>query len=179
MTTSIDLLSPSASGPETEGLRGVYGRFPTGVMAICAMHEDDPVGFAASSFNTVSMSPPLVAVSVQRGSGTWPLLAASPRIGLSVLADDQLALCTQLSKRTFDRFVGAEWSATADGAVLVEGAAAWLECSLDEAIPVGDHEMAILRVRRFACNGDKRPLVFHDSRFHGLAGLGDWPSEAT
>lgn len=173
MSASIDPLSPSVPEPglDARGLRGVYARFPTGVMAICAMYAGEPVGFVASSFNTVSMAPPLVVVSIQQGSSTWPLLAASPRIGLSVLADDQQGLCTQLAARTFDRFVGAEWSTTREGAVLVEGAAAWLECTLDDVIPVGDHDMAILRVRRFDSFRDKRPLVFHDGGFHGLSGL--------
>lgn len=129
-----------------------------------------PVGFAASSFNTVSAEPPLVAVCIQAGSSTWPLLAASPRIGLSVLASNQEELCRQLAARgSFDRFTGAGWSATRNGAVLIAGAAAWLECNIHDLWAVGDHELVILRVRRHRANGDVAPLVFHASGFRGLA----------
>jgi len=157
---------------DPRALRGVYGRFPTGVMAVAAIHEGRPAGFAASSFNTVSMSPPLVVVSIQATSTTWPLVSASTRIGLSVMAEDQLALCKQLARQG-DRFAGADWSATDHGAVLIEGAAAWLDCTLESLVTVGDHDMSILHVRRFATNGDKEPLVFHDSAFRGLADLTD------
>ncbi|MGH3251148.1 MAG: flavin reductase family protein [Trebonia sp.] len=157
------------AGGDSKVLRGVYGQFPTGVMAMCAMHDGDPAGFAVSSFNTVSAQPPLVAVCVQRGSTTWPLLAASPRIGLSVLAQGQESLCRNLAAGNhFDRFTGAGWSATRNGAVLIADAAAWLECNIHALMPFGDHELVVLRVRRHRANEGAAPLVFHASGFRGL-----------
>jgi flavin reductase (DIM6/NTAB) family NADH-FMN oxidoreductase RutF len=159
----------AVAGGGSQALRGVYGQFPTGVMAMCAMHDGDPVGFAVSSFNTVSAQPPLVAVCVQQGSSTWPLLAVSPRIGLSVLAQGQESLCRQLAARgAFDRFTGAGWSATRNGAVLIADAAAWLECNIHAVMPLGDHELVVLRVRRHRANDGVAPLVFHASGFRGL-----------
>jgi flavin reductase (DIM6/NTAB) family NADH-FMN oxidoreductase RutF len=154
-------------------LRRVYGRFPTGVMAVCAMHQGEPVGFAVSSFNTVSAQPPLVSICVQQGSSTWPLLAGSPRLGLSVLAAGQQKLCRQLANRNqFDRFTGAAWSATQNGAVLLEEAAAWLECSRQDVITIGDHDLVVLRVLRHRANPGVAPLVFHASQLHSLAVAG-------
>jgi flavin reductase (DIM6/NTAB) family NADH-FMN oxidoreductase RutF len=158
---------------DVPALRHVYGRFPTGVMAVCAMYEGDPVGFAVSSFNTVSVEPPLVSICVQQGSSTWPLLSPSPRVGLSVLALSQQALCRQLAARNhFDRFTGAAWSVTRNGAVLIDDAAAWLECDLHDVLPVGDHELVVLRVRQHRANPDVTPLVFHASQFHSLSVAG-------
>jgi flavin reductase (DIM6/NTAB) family NADH-FMN oxidoreductase RutF len=157
---------------DTDALRRVYGRFPTGVMAVCAMRDGDPVGFAASSFVVVSAEPPLVAVCVQRGSTTWPLISASPSIGLSVLSAGQDRLCRQLAARGgFDRFIGAGWSATTHGAVLIEGAAAWLECSIYNVSPAGDHKLALMKVRRHGVNDDAAPLVFHASGFRRLGAV--------
>jgi flavin reductase (DIM6/NTAB) family NADH-FMN oxidoreductase RutF len=173
VTDTIELLAAGLPGESLDiaGLRGVYGRFPTGVMAVAALSDREPIGLTVSSFNTVSMVPPLVVISIQAGSATWPLIEASPRLGLSVMATDQLALSKQLAGKS-DRFAGVAWSATQHGAVLIEGAAAWLECNVEKVVTVGDHDMAILHVQRFAANGDKAPLVFHDSNYHGLAGLG-------
>lgn len=53
MVIELDDAAASAGG-DSRALRGVYGQIPTGVMAMCAMHDGDPVGFAVSSFNTVS-----------------------------------------------------------------------------------------------------------------------------
>jgi len=155
---------------DAAALREVYGRFPTGVMGVCAMHDGDPIGFAASSFNTVSMDPPMVVISVQSSSGSWPLLEASPTLGLSVFSTEQEWLCRQLASHGgFDRFSGADWTATEGGAVLIDGAAAWLECRVHDSSTVGDHELVILEVLRHRVNPDADPLVFHDSGFHSLA----------
>jgi flavin reductase (DIM6/NTAB) family NADH-FMN oxidoreductase RutF len=154
---------------DTDALRRVYGRFPTGVMAVCAMRDGDPAGFAASSFVVVSAQPPLVAVCVQRGSASWSLISASPSVGLSVLSAGQDQLCRQLAARGgFDKFIGAGWSATANGAVLIEGATAWLECAIYSVSLAGDHDLVLMKVRRHSVNGDVAPLVFHASGFHQL-----------
>lgn len=53
--------------------------------------------------------------------------------------------------------------------MLLHGAAAWLDCSVDQVVPAGDHELILLRVHALAVQTDVAPLVFHDSRFRQLA----------
>jgi flavin reductase (DIM6/NTAB) family NADH-FMN oxidoreductase RutF len=152
-------------------LRRAYGCFPSGVTAVCAMRGDAPVGIAASSFVSVSMSPPLVSVCVQHSSTTWPLLADRPRLGLSVLAAAQGEACRRLASKTGDRFAGVDYTVTVEGAVLLEGAAAWLDCSIHEVVVAGDHDLMLLKVEAMETHDGVAPLVFHSSRFHGLADL--------
>ena len=149
---------------DNQRLRRAYGRFPTGVTALCALDGGMPVGLAASSFNTVSADPPLVSVALQLGSTTWPKLVESPRIGVSVFADDQGQLARQMAGHG-DRFAGVGTTAAESGAVFLDGAAAWYEVTLDEVHRIGDHDVAILRVARHGVDEAKRPLVFGDSRF--------------
>ncbi|WP_240437501.1 flavin reductase family protein [Sciscionella marina] len=149
-------------------LRRVYGTFPTGVVAVCAQRDGAPVGIAASSFIPVSLSPPLVAVCVQHTSTTWPLLQDRPRLGLSVLASAHEQVCRQIAAKTGDRFAGVDTVTSDGGAVLLAGALAWLECSLHEAVPAGDHDVALLHVEAARIHEDVDPLVFHGSRFHRL-----------
>jgi flavin reductase (DIM6/NTAB) family NADH-FMN oxidoreductase RutF len=68
-------------------LRRVFGCFPSGVIAVCASIDGEPVGMAASSFTTVSVAPPLVSICVQNTSTTWPRLRECERLGVSVLAE--------------------------------------------------------------------------------------------
>jgi flavin reductase (DIM6/NTAB) family NADH-FMN oxidoreductase RutF len=51
---------------------------------------------AVSSFISVSIDPPLVAISIQRSSATWPRLRGQHRLGQSVLAEGQGDLCRAL-----------------------------------------------------------------------------------
>lgn len=149
-------------------LRRVFGAFPSGVTAIAALLEGGPVGIAASSFTSVSLDPPLVSVCVAHSSTTWPVLRDATRFGVSVLAADQEQACLQLSARGGDRFAELDWRATPDGAVLLGGAGAWLECSTEAQYRAGDHDIVVLRVHDLDADHGIKPLVFHASRFRRL-----------
>jgi flavin reductase (DIM6/NTAB) family NADH-FMN oxidoreductase RutF len=130
------MTAPDPADPS--GLRRAYGTFPSGVTAVCAMREGEPVGFAASSFVAVSLEPALVSICVQRTSTTWPLLVDAPRLGLSVLGAGHEEVCRRLASKTGDRFADVPVTATDGGAVLLHEATAWLECSVHEVVPAGD-----------------------------------------
>ncbi|MFI0446596.1 flavin reductase family protein [Actinomadura sp. 6N118] len=167
MTPSLRTATSADGGPDVAALRETYGSFPTGVIALAALRDGAPVGIAASSFTSVSMSPPLVSVCIQLTSTTWPLLVDRPRLGLSVLSSTQDRACRQLSAKTGDRFAGLSWAADEDGAVLLDGAVAWLNCTIDQTVRAGDHDVVLLRVQRHLTQPGP-PLVFHASSFHQL-----------
>jgi flavin reductase (DIM6/NTAB) family NADH-FMN oxidoreductase RutF len=152
-------------------LRRAYGCFPSGVTAVCALLDGIPIGMAASSFTSVSLSPPLVSLCVQDSSRTWPKLRRCTRLGVSVLAADHDVACVSLSRKEGDRFAGVAWEPTAAGAVFVHGATAWLDCSVEAEIPAGDHMIALLRIHALRAEPETTPLVFHGSRFRTLAAI--------
>lgn len=168
-----ELIPTVADGAvDSTGLRRVFGRFPSGVTAVCALDDAGaPVGLAASSFVAVSLDPPLVGLCVQHTSTTWPRLRDRPRLGLSVLGAGQDRACRQLASKQGDRFAGLDVRPTDDGAVLLGGASAWLDCSIEDAVPAGDHDVVLLRVHRQCTHPGLGPLVFHESGFHALARL--------
>ncbi len=149
-------------------LRRVFGAFPSGVTALAAFVDGRPVGMAASSFTSVSLDPPLVSVCVARTSTTWPLLRGVARLGVSVLSAGQENAGRQLAARNVDRFAGLGWGATPDGAVLLDGASAWLDCSTEQQVRAGDHDIVVLRVHDLDADSELAPLVFHASRFRRL-----------
>lgn len=149
-------------------LRAAFGCFPSGVIAVSALDvADRPVGMAASAFVALSLDPPLVAISIQRTSTSWPRLRQIERLGLSVLGQHQESVCTRLSGKG-DRFGAIEWMPTATGAVLIGSASAWLECALLDEVSAGDHTLAILQIHRLSTDPAVAPLVFHASRFRRL-----------
>jgi flavin reductase (DIM6/NTAB) family NADH-FMN oxidoreductase RutF len=149
-------------------LRNAYGLFPSGVVALCAVVDGEPVGLAASSFTAVSLDPPLVSVCIQTTSTTWPRLEPSPRLGVSFLGEAHDSVCRQLAAKNGDRFAGLVWEATPSGALFIDGAAVWLECSLYRQIEAGDHLIALLQIEQLRIDPDVHPLVFHGSRFRQL-----------
>ena len=149
-------------------LRRVFGAFPTGVTALAALIDGQPVGIAASSFTSVSLDPPLVSVCIAHTSTTWPLLRHAPRYGVSVLSAEQAHAGRQLAAPDGDRFAQLRWRATVDGAVLIEAAGAWLECSIHQQLRAGDHDIVLLRVHDLDSDTAITPLVFHASQFRRL-----------
>ncbi|MER6910535.1 flavin reductase family protein [Streptomyces sp. NPDC000594] len=149
-------------------LRRAFGAYPTGVVAMGALRGNEPVGFAASSFVSISLQPPMAAVSVARTSTTWPRLAGAPVLGLSVLSSGQGALCRRLASREGNRFDGVAWKTTPEGAVLIEDAALWLTARVSATYDGGDHEIVLMELLTAELFSGVEPLVFHTSQFREL-----------
>jgi flavin reductase (DIM6/NTAB) family NADH-FMN oxidoreductase RutF len=154
---------------EPTDLRRVFGAFPTGVTAVAALVDGVPTGITANSFTSVSLEPPIVSVSVAHTSTTWPALRTAARLGISVLGSHQERHGRSLSERRGDRFDSLRWRATADGAVMLEGASAWLDCSIEREIRVGDHDLVLLQVHALDSDPAVPPLIFHASRYRSLS----------
>lgn len=161
----IDVI-PGVAGPL---LRSAFSCFPSGVTAVCAMIGDEPVGMVASSFTSVSLDPPLVSVCITNGSRTWARLRAASRLGISVLGEHQADACRTLAAREGNRFAGLDLQVAPTGSVLLRGAPAWLECSVEDRLPAGDHQIILLRVHAVDAEPHRSPLVFHGSSFRQLA----------
>lgn len=149
-------------------LRKALSLFPTGVVALCAKVEGEPVGMAANSFTSVSLDPPLVAVCIDKTSRTWPRLAMSDRIGISVLGAQHKIVCRQLAQRQGDRFENVEWTSADDQAVFINDAALWLDCTVRSVHEGGDHEVVLFEVHDAKAFPEVQPLVFHQSQFREL-----------
>ena len=59
--------------------------------------------------------------------------------------------------RTGDRFAGLALDSTDEGALFLRDAALWLDCSVEQEIPAGDHHVVLLRVHGHATHGDATP----------------------
>lgn len=166
-------MNPVTAPTDPAALRTVFANIPQTVIALCGLGDDGhPRGLAASSFTTVSLDPPIVSVAMAHTSTTWPALREIPRLGVSVLAEDQDMVCRALSARGTDRFADVDWRAGTDGAVLLDDAVATMECTIIGDIPVGDHQIVLLRIETLAAGPARNPLVFHGSTFRTLAPIG-------
>ncbi|QLY31260.1 flavin reductase family protein [Nocardia huaxiensis] len=149
-------------------LRRTFAHFPSGVVAVCARIGGTPHGLVVSTFVPVSLDPPLVSLCIQYSSETWPHLEKASRLGLSLLGTGQQDAARSLASKHGDRFRDIDLRAGNGNAAFVAGAAAWLEVSVHEQVPAGDHAVVLLRVLRLSTHPDSEPLVFHRSGFRAL-----------
>ncbi|MDT4959803.1 MAG: hypothetical protein QOD31_3602 [Pseudonocardiales bacterium] len=163
-----DVVTVIATVRDPQQLRRVFGSFPSGVAAVAALVAGEPVGIAASSFTSVSLDPPLVSVCIAHTSTTWPVLRTASRLGVSILSAGQEHAGRSLAGRTPDRFAAVPWRSTAHGAVVLDGARAWFETTVEQHVRAGDHDIVVLRVHDLDAQHDIGPLVYYASQFHRL-----------
>ena len=84
-----------------------------------------------------------------------------------MLGTSQAAVIGALASRdSTDRFRHVERHVTEDCAVLLAGAALWLECEIAASHGAGDHEIVLLRVHAAAEATDVEPVVLHRRAYH-------------
>src|ERR1700716_1490548 len=141
-----DGVAMSPTDLSQSSLREAFGHFPSGVIAIAAEVAGVRVGLAASTFVPVSLDPPLVSFCVQNTSTTWPKLKDLPALGISVLGESHDAAAKTLAAKAADRFAGLQTGSRTSGAVFVHGTSVWMESTIEQLIPAGDHTIVILKV---------------------------------
>lgn len=145
--------------------RTVLGHFGSGVVVISAVGARGPVGMSCQSFFSVSLDPPLIAVSPARTSTTWPHIAQVGHFAVSILSRDQEKLCRSFAVSGGDKFVGVEWEpARRTGAPVLAGALAWLDCRVEDIHEAGDHFLVVARVMDLEAGGGE-PLMFYRGGF--------------
>lgn len=152
-----------------DGLREVFGAFPSGVVAVAAEIDGQLVGLAASSFTSVSLDPALVSISIGNGSKTWPDLRRSSHLGITVLADHHGGLARQLAGPVASRFDRLALTTSPSGAAFVVDGIAHFETSIFREVPAGDHTIILLQVHARSSATDGLPLVFHRSGFRRIS----------
>jgi flavin reductase (DIM6/NTAB) family NADH-FMN oxidoreductase RutF len=142
-------------------MREVLGHFASGIVVVTAAGPDGPAGFTCQSFSSLSLDPPLVVFSPAKTSSTWPKIREVGRFCVNVLAADHEELSSAFARSGADKYVGVSWSPAPSGAPILDGVAAWIDCSLEHEYPGGDHTMVAGRVHDLAADETRSPLLFH------------------
>lgn len=157
-------LPPNFSATE---FRDALGMFATGVTIVTARTTEGVfVGLTANSFNSVSLTPPLVLWSLARSAGSMAAFSAGSHYAINILSADQQDLAKQFAMRDNDRFAGVQFELGAGGAPLIAGAAATFECFNRSRYEEGDHVIFVGEVERCMHRAGASPLLFHGGKFY-------------
>ena len=157
---------------DSKAFRQTVGQFATGVTVITTRAAGHPhahgapfVGITASSFNSVSLDPPLVLWSLSTQSSSMPGFRSAAHYAINVLAADQRLLAERFSRKGIDRFEGVAWRAGLTGAPVIDGAVAVFECRNRSQHEEGDHLIFVGEVAHCRRRVGAAPLVYHGGRF--------------
>jgi len=163
-------MSKSTSGavsPEFDArhFRNALGQFATGVTIITTrLPAGDFLGLTVSSFNSVSLDPPLVLWSLSNTASSLPVFTDNSHYVINILAANQIALAERFAMRIENRFDGVDFTLSPTGLPILKGVSAWFECRNRSRYPEGDHVIFVGEVER--CDVSPQPaLVFHGGKF--------------
>lgn len=162
------LASPRALPPSFSAaqFRSALGMFATGVTVVTARDAAGVrIGLTANSFNSVSLSPPLVLWSLSKRAGSLPAFTRGSHYAINILAAEQHEVAARFASRAADRFAGVAFREGASGAPVLEGAAAVFECFNRSQYEEGDHVIFVGEVERCEHRAGAQPLIFHGGRY--------------
>jgi flavin reductase (DIM6/NTAB) family NADH-FMN oxidoreductase RutF len=149
-------------------LRRVMGHFCTGVTVITTRDEAGrPYGLTANAVTSVSLTPPLLLVCVDRKAESHAHFFASKVFAVNILCEAQEHLSRRFAVSGGDKFADVAWRPGGLGAPLLEGALAHVECRIVETFEGGDHVIHLGEVEHAEIHGG-RPLLFYQGQYGRL-----------
>ena len=161
-----------------EHYRKVMGRLPTGVVAITGVDDDGhDLGFIVGTFGALSLEPPIVTFSVGHTSSSWPRIRRRQVFTANVLSSTQVGECRALAGKGPGKFDSVAYTAGPLGAPRLRDSIAWIDCTVQAEVLVGDHFMVIGTVGAMEV-ADGEPLLFQAGQFGTYQPLVPVPSPA-
>ncbi|AWK74342.1 flavin reductase [Rhodococcus oxybenzonivorans] len=133
-------------------LKEVMAAVCTPVSVVTAMDGERPHGTTVSAFTSLSMTPPMVLVSLDRSSALLGIIQRSGRFGVNILGSAQSAAATAFACKGADKFADTPWTRVS-GVPRLDGAPGWVVCDASAFVEGGDHILIL---------GDVREAVAHD-----------------
>jgi flavin reductase (DIM6/NTAB) family NADH-FMN oxidoreductase RutF len=136
------------------------------VAVVTSFDGERPHGTTVSAFCSLSLEPPLVLVSLDRGSDLLRLVRHSRRYGINVLAHDQEEIATRFARKGADKFAEVPWTLDTDPPRL-DGTSSWIACRLHDLVDGGDHVIAVGFVEHAEAS-PSHPLLYRQRAFGTL-----------
>jgi flavin reductase (DIM6/NTAB) family NADH-FMN oxidoreductase RutF len=153
----------------SQELRKGFASFATGVTVITCLDENQGHhGVTISSFNTVSLEPPLILWNLKKHSRLMPWVEVGKKHLIHVLERSQENLAMHFATVKHDQFIGIEHKLTQSGLTQIEHCVTYYECDTVSVYDGGDHNIILAKVISLKNYPDREPLIFARSKFAGL-----------
>ena len=156
---------------DPEQVRQTMRRWATGVTVVTSCHNGFRHGMTVSSFTSISLSPPLLLVSLQHEARTHSLVKSSRVFGVTLLREDQAAISDRFAGRLSEesnRFEGLQTFDLLTGSPFLQDGLAFMDCQVAQEISIGDHTLFIGRIVALQTAPAGQPLIYFDRHYHSL-----------
>jgi 3-hydroxy-9,10-secoandrosta-1,3,5(10)-triene-9,17-dione monooxygenase reductase component len=144
--------------------RRVLGHFPSGIVIVTGIESRQPFGLTCQSFFALSLNPRLVAIAISESSTSWKAIERSGSFCANVLPERRHDLCRSFARTGVDKFRGVEWQPSGTGSPRLRDALAWIDCTIDQVLTIGDHKLVVGAVCELGAD-EGSPLLFFRGQF--------------
>lgn len=157
---------------DPEVLRLAMRQWATGVTIVTSLHAGVRHGMTVSSFTSIALVPPLVLVSLERGTRTHQLVQHSGVYGVTILSAEQQPISDRFAGRQTEfsnRFDGLDTYTLTSGVPLLTDGLAGFDCEVVATYELGSHTVFIGEVRSANVGAAGAPLIYYDRGYRRLA----------
>lgn len=159
-------MTTMAPALDTREFRNACGGFSTGVTVISTRSGESDHAMTANAFMSVSLDPPLIAISVANTARMLPRLRAAGGFAVSVLRAGMEDIAWHFAGKA--RADGPPPFTDLAGLPTIRDAASTFVADVHSEVTAGDHVIVIGHVHTMQCDPQARPLLFHSGRFADL-----------
>ncbi len=128
--------------------RDALSSFATGVTVVtCLGASGEPVGATASSFNSVSMDPPLILWSITKTAYSADAFINAKHFVVNVLGAEQTDMSNKFARSGTDKFADVAVEEGIGGVPILPGTITCFECEAWATYDGGDHEIIVGQVK--------------------------------
>jgi flavin reductase (DIM6/NTAB) family NADH-FMN oxidoreductase RutF len=149
--------------------KAAMASFAAGVTIITTLDtHGNPQAVTATAFSSVSLSPPLCLVCIDKRARTYRPLLLKGCFAVNILRAEQQWLSARFASPIPDRFAEVRWSpGESTGCPIIDGALVWMECEVVEVHSGGDHDIFLGRPAAVKVH-EGAPLVYWRGSYSSL-----------
>jgi len=145
-----------------EEFRAALSRFASGVTVVTTKDGSGKLyGITVSAFCSVSLTPPLVLICIEKNTGSHHAFEQSRVFVVNILRENQQRISDHFASPLEDKFSEISYRSGIEDLPVLEDALANLECRLRYSHEGGDHTIFVGEVEKATVNGIQPLLYFH------------------
>ena len=145
--------------------KDAMSQFTSGVTIATTRADNADFGITLSSFISVSLNPPMVAICVDERLAMCDAIKKAKCFAVNILTNNQKALAERFADGNLsmnERFEGVDTTTSETGAPILPNTLSFIDCTMHHAHLAGDHTLFFGRVQASHVGAHHAPLVYHN-----------------
>ncbi len=160
---------------DSKFFRRVMRKFVTGVTVLTVRDGESLHGMTANAFASVSLSPTLILVCIEKGSTTHTFVSRAGNFAINILSASQELVAKRFAKQIVvptEPFADLAYHSAATGAPIFDDCIAFVDCRVTAAHEAGDHTIFVAEVEAAGFGGahEQAPLVWFNGDYSAITG---------